>query len=278
MIKVFSFLVLIISQLMAWSALAEPEEDRQAMLSFYEKHFPNVEFQEFANGVYAFDEIARQQWLEIEDFPPYEIAVDEGEAYFNNRFSNGNSYADCFENEGQGVRQNYPYFDTNVGKVITIELAINQCREKNSEKPLPYGKGELAAISSYMAYTSRGNTIDVKVPTNNPAALAAFESGKQFYYSRRGQLNFACSSCHIQAVGLSIRADPLSTTVGQVTHFPAYRARWGEMVTLQRRFAECNFQVRARPLALQSDQYRNLEYFLSFMSNGFELNGPASRR
>jgi sulfur-oxidizing protein SoxA len=28
----------------------------------------------------------------------------------------------------------------------------------------------------------------------------------------------------------------------------------------------------------QSESYRNLEYFLTYMSNGLELNGPASRK
>jgi len=277
-IKAFLTLLVAMGLLAAQPALAGPEEDRQAMLNYYEKRFPGVALEEFANGLYAFDEVAREQWLELEDFPPYEIAIEEGEVYFNVPFANGSLYASCFENEGLGVRQNYPYFDNDADKVITLELAINQCREKNGEQPLPYGQGELAAISAYMAYTSRGNTINVQVAEDNPNALAAYEAGKQFYYSRRGQLNFSCSSCHIQAVGMSLRADPISTTVGQVTHFPAYRTVWGEIVPLHRRFAECNFQVRARPLGAQSDHYRNLEYFLTYLSNGFELNGPSSRR
>ena len=258
--------------------LAGPEEDRLAMLNFYTERFPDVPFQEFANGLYAFDESAREQWLEIEDFPPYEIAIEDGQALFETPFANGNSYADCFENGGIGIRQNYPYFDTTLGEVVTLELAINQCRESNGEPPLPYQTGELAEISAYMSYTSRGNTIKVDIPTDNPAALAAYEAGKQFYYTRRGQLNFACASCHIESSGLSLRADRLSTTLGQVTHWPVYRAKWGETGTLHNRIAECNSQVAAKPLEGQSIEYRNLEFFLTYMSNGLKLNGPASRR
>jgi len=277
-IRVFVIILMATGLLATQPASAGPEKDLQAMQDFYQKRFPNVAPEEFANGLYAFDEGARAQWLELEDFPPYEIAVEEGEAYFNTPFANGNSYADCFENNGLSIKQNYPYFDNDTSKVVTLELAINQCREENGEQPLPYLRGELTAISAYMAYTSRGNTINVQVPNDNPKALAAYDAGKQFYYSRRGQLNFSCSSCHVQVVGLSLRADPISTTVGQVTHFPAYRTVWGEIVTLHRRFVECNSQVRARPFESQSDEYRNLEYFLTYMSNGFELNGPSSRR
>ena len=278
MIRLISAVVLMCSVLCAVTANADPESDRMALVNYYQSRFPNVELQEFANGLYAFDETAREQWIEMEDFPPYEIAIEDGEEFFGTPFANGQSYADCFENGGIGIRQNYPYFDKNAGEVITLELAINQCRAANDEVILPYLDGELAAIAAYMSFTSRGNATAVSVPDDDPQALAAYDSGKQFYYSRRGQLNFACSSCHMQSAGLSLRADTLSTAVGQTTHWPVYRAKWGDIGTLHKRFQECNSQVRAEPLAAQSNTYRNLEYFLTYMSNGLELNGPALRR
>jgi len=278
MTKAYLTLSVVLGILLSPAAMAGPEEDRLAMVSLFQTRFPDVPMQEFSNGLYAFDQAAREQWMEMEDFPPYEIAIEEGEEYFNQPFANGSSYADCFENGGIGVRQNYPHFDNDSGEVVTLELAINQCRTANDEQALPYRAGELAAISAYMSYTSRGNVIDVQVPTDNAGAMAAYESGKQYFYTRRGQLNFACMSCHVQSAGLSLRADRLSSTLGHATHWPVYRAAWGEIGTLHKRFAECNIQVRARPSEAQSIEYRNLEYFLTYMSNGLELNGPASRR
>jgi len=79
-------------------------------------------------------------------------------------------------------------------------------------------KGELAAISAYMSFTSRGNPIEVQISNDDSGALAAYEAGKQLYFTRRGQLNFACGNCHVQSAGLALRADRLSTTVGQATH------------------------------------------------------------
>jgi len=257
---------------------AGPEEDRLAMVSYYTERFPDVPMQEFANGLYAFDAAAREQWIAMEDFPPYDIAVGDGQVLFEIPFANGKSYADCFENGGIGVRQNYPYFDVAAGEVVTLELAINQCRKANGEAPLPYMIGAMAEISAYMSFTSRGNTLAVSVPADQPGAVAAFEAGKEFYYTRRGQLNFSCSSCHVQSAGLKLRGDLLSTSLGQATHWPVYRAKWGETGTLQKRFAECNSQVWAKPLEAQSTEYRNLEYFLTYISNGLQLNGPASRR
>jgi sulfur-oxidizing protein SoxA len=50
------------------------------------------------------------------------------------------------------------------------------------------------------------------------------------------------------------------------------------MGTLHRRFDGCNKQVRAVPLPAQGVDYRNLEYFMTYMSNGLEFNGPGARK
>jgi len=244
---------------------------------FFQKRFPKVELAGFADGAYAINENARSQWLEIEEFPPYEDAVDEGQEYFETPFANGKSYADCFPNGGIGIKQDYPKFDTDSGEVITIEYAINQCRTSNGEEALPYGQGELAYVSAYMASTSRDNIINVIIP-HDERALAAYDAGKKMFYERKGQLNMACATCHISIAGSQLRAEITSPALGHTTHFPAFRFAWDDIGTLQKRYAGCNTQVRAKPFALQSEQYRNLEYFHTYMANGLPLNGPGSRK
>lgn len=257
-------------------AASSPEEDRKAAVEYFKQRFPDVPFKEFVNGQYALDEDRRSQWESLQDFPPYEFAVAEGKEMFETPFANGKTYASCFDNGGIGIRQNYPYFDMEKKEVITLELAINRCREANGEKPLRYKKGDIASISAYMASTSEGKEFDIKVP-DEPAAMAAYKDGKEFYYSRRGQLNFSCASCHVQNPGNWIRADLLSPALGQPSNFPVHRSKWGELGTLHRRFAGCNNNVRAEPLPPQSLEYRNLEYFLTYMSNGLPVVGPATR-
>lgn len=262
----------------AIAAGASPEEDRNAFVNYFHKKFPETPPEDFVNGIYSIDQPSREQWEEIEEFPPYELAISEGETLFNTPFANGKSYGDCFENQGEGIRHKYPYWDKDRSMVVTLELAINECREANGEKPLKYKKGKIAAISAYMAYTSRGNEFNVEIPADDPKAMAAYEAGKEFYYSKRGQLNFACSDCHILGSGTKVRADKLSPSLGHPTHFPVYRSKWGELGTLHRRFAGCNEQVRARPFKPQGEEFRNLEYFLTYMSNGLEVNGPGARK
>lgn len=263
--------------LMPVAAQATPEEDLQAFRDYYKEKFPDVPVEDYVNGAYALDPIARENWLSIEEFPPYGPAIDEGETLFHTPFKNGKTYADCFPGYKKGIRQNYPYFDDKTGQVKTLELEINECRVNNGEEPLKYNKGHIASLSAYLAYLSRGNIFDIKVP-NDPRAQAAYEAGRKFYFTKRGQLNLACADCHIYSVGKNLRTELLSMSVGHVTHFPKYRSKWGEMGTLNRRFKGCNEQVRAKAFSPQSEEYRNLEYFLTYISNGLPVNGPGARK
>ena len=266
-----------LSCLVATPAFAGPDEDLAAFQAFYKKRFPGVELQAHKDGAYALDAGLREQWLEMEDFPPYEIAVDDGAELYAEAFPNGKSYADCLGASAPAVMANYPRFDAGKGSVETLEQAVNSCRVENGLPALDYLGEDMAAITAFIAMESRGMVTNVVVP-DDERAVAAYEAGKQFFYERRGQLNFACSTCHVESVGRMLRAERLGAAIGQTTHWPVYRGKWERVGSLHKRFQECNTQVRAEPFEVQSEIYRNLEYFLTYMSNGMELNGPGSRK
>ena len=254
-----------------------PDEDLATWRAYFQKRFPQVPAEDFANGVYSIDPVGRENWEAIEEFPPYEAAIENGEEMWNTPFANGKTYAECFP-DGPGVEGQYPYWDKDKGMVMTLPLAINNCREANGEEPLKYKKGPIADILAYMASESRGQVINVEIPADDPRALEAYEQGKNFYFARRGQLNFSCASCHVGNSGTTLRTEILSPALGHTTHFPVYRSKWGEMGTLHRRFSGCNKQVRAKDFPAQGEEYRNLEYFMTYLNNGMELNGPGARK
>ena len=254
----------------------DPMADAKTFRNFFVKKFPNVKLEDFVNGPYAIDQDMRRQWEEKEQFPPYEFSLEKGKEMFAKPFRNGKRYADCFPNQGIGIRQNYPYFDSDEGKVITLELALNHCREANGEAPLSYVDDEMAALTAYMAFTSRGKPFDIKVP-DNPRALEAYQNGKRYFYTRRGQLNFSCATCHVQNPGERMRAEVLAPALGILNAMPIYRSEWGGMGTISRRFTTCNSQIRGIPLDPQDEEYRDLEYFLSYVSNGLPISGPGAR-
>jgi L-cysteine S-thiosulfotransferase len=255
---------------------SDPAADARAFQKFFTSKFPALKPEDFVNGPYSMNEDMHRQWVEKEEFPPYDFSLDKGKEMFATPFKNGKGYADCFPNKGVGIRQDYPYFDQKEGKVITLEFALNRCREDNGEAPLSYVKDDMAALTAYMAFTSRGKPFDIKIP-NDPRALEAYENGKRYFYTRRGQLNFSCASCHVQNPGERIRAEVLAPALGILNAMPIYRSEWGGMGTISRRFITCNSQTRGVPLEAQSDEYRDLEYYLSYVSNGLPISGPGAR-
>ncbi len=282
------FAILLASAALALAALAaiapraiaadtpDPVADAKAFRDYFTNKFPKVKLDDFVNGPYSMNEDMRKQWEEIDQFPPYQFALDAGKEMFEKPFKNGKTYADCFADGGIGIRQNYPYFDEKEGKVVTLELALNRCRESNGEAPYSYVKDDMASLAAYMAFTSRGKPFDIKIP-NDPRALEAYQDGKRYFYTRRGQLNFSCASCHVQSPGERLRAEILAPALGILNAMPIYRSEWSGMGTISRRFTTCNSQTRAVPLAPQSDEYRNLEYYLSYLSNGLPISGPGAR-
>lgn len=128
-----------------------------------------------------------------------------------------------------------------------------------------------------MTYSSRGKAMHIK--TAIPAdEISWYDRGRKHFYAKRGQLNMSCANCHQDNAGNYIRADILRPALSHVSHFPVYRAKWGSLGTMDRRYSGCNKQVRALPFKTQSDEYKALEYFHSYMSNDIKVNGPGSRK
>ncbi len=254
---------------------ATPQEDNQAIRQFYQQRFPALSLDDYAQGVYAIDADAKSSWQAIEEFPPYEFALEQGKQLFYLPFNNGKNYASCFPHQGIAIAQNYPYWDTKKQRIITLASAINDCRVRNNMPPLKYAKNEINTLLAYMASTSRGQRIQVQIPE---PALPAYEKGKAYFYQRRGQLNFSCASCHIDNAGKYIRSEILSPALGHTTHWPAYRLNTGELSSLHQRFMVCNQLIRAKIDPAQSTALRQLEFFLSYMANGLPLNGPSTRK
>jgi sulfur-oxidizing protein SoxA len=255
---------------------SDPEKDRKALQAYFFAKFPNVPKDDYGNGPYAVNEPMRKQWKEIMEFPPYELALDQGHTEWDKPFPNGKHYADCFDQGGEGIRQTYPRFVAKTGQVETIEGAINRCRVENGLKPLDPMTGVMASLSAVMSESSRGKPFAIVIP-DDPRALAAYERGKEFFYSRKGQLDMSCASCHIAPAGERMRGDILAPALGILAAMPIYRSDWGSMGTSIRRIASCSSQTRALPLKADDEDYRDLEYFLSYMSNGIPITGPGAR-
>ncbi|MEP7262212.1 MAG: sulfur oxidation c-type cytochrome SoxA, partial [Usitatibacter sp.] len=151
--------------------------------------------------------------------------------------------------------------------VITLEMAINQCLKAHKEALYdPIDPATMGRVVAYLRSLSDGRKVAVRIPA---AAEARFEQGRRLYFSRMGQRNYACASCHLQSAGKHYGEVPLSAVVGQATHWPVIRD--GKAVTLQARMRECLEVMGAAPFPAGSEELNHLEYFLTYLSNDLPI-------
>jgi sulfur-oxidizing protein SoxA len=257
-------------------AHATPESDRQEFIKHYTSKYPNVKVEDYVYGALAFDADSKAQYDSIMEFPPFEAEVEKGRKLWEAPLKSGKKYSDCLPNGGKQIAGNYPMFDDAKGKVVTLHDAINDCRTANGEEAYKVNDMKtMGVLTAYMRTLSDGMLMNVKV--EGPKATAAYEDGKKSFFSRKGQLNFACASCHVQNAGTRLRSELISPAVGHTVHWPVFRGG-DNLVTLQQRYQGCYSQVRAVPPPQGGTTMNNLEYFHSALSNGLPMKASVFRK
>jgi sulfur-oxidizing protein SoxA len=255
---------------------ATPEEDRAHFVRFYQDRFGNVPPDSYADGALMLSRDAKAQFDSIMEFPPFQADLDRGRTLWETPFANGATYASCFPDGGRNVAGLYPMFDPAAGKVVTFEMALNDCRRRNGEAPLTFGdRATMGVLTAHARSLSDGMRMDIRV--EGRGALEKYEAGRRFYFTRIGQYNFACASCHLDNAGRVLRTEVLSPTVGQATHWPVFRGG-DNLNTLHLRIRRCMEQMRAVPFEAGSEDLNNLEYFLAWLSNGLPMRASVYRK
>ncbi len=253
------------------AAHAAPEAARNEIAARLQKQLPSWSGSEYVLGSAAFDDALRAS---LDDNANAAAPVVEaGRKLFTAKFKDGRSLAGCFPNGGRRVAQAYPQYDPRLKRVVTLEMAVNQCRKAHKEELYELADPDtMGAVTAYLRSLSNGQKMAVRVPA---AAEPKYEEGRRLYFTRMGQRNFACASCHLQAAGKHYGDMPLSPVIGQATHWPEIRD--GKALTLQARIRECLELMGAAPFAAGSDELNHLEYFLSYLSNGLPLKANVYR-
>ncbi|MEB8388582.1 sulfur oxidation c-type cytochrome SoxA [Rhodobacteraceae bacterium KMM 6894] len=215
--------------------------------------------------------------MQMDDFDnPGMIFVEQAEDTWNAADgSEGKSCADCHgaSEDMAGVRPVYPKWNEEAGEVRTLEMQINDCRENRmGAEKWKYTGGDMVNMTALLASVSRG--LPVNVAIDGPAQ-STWEAGKELYYTRFGQLELACASCHEQNYGNMIRADHLSQ--GQTNGFPVYRLKNTKLNAVHSRFKGCIRDTRAETFGPGSPEFIALELYVASRGNGLGVEGPSVR-
>lgn len=279
----------------------QAEKDRLALIKYFEDKFEDplknrnnffpystddelensiakgLKHQDFAKGNYAYNIDGKGQYEDIKEMPPYDDAIDAGEALWETEFANGKSFATCFESPSVAGSA-YPYFDNARNDVITLTQAINECLTTNGEKAWNTKKGKMASLQAFMASSATEDEKVINVKIDSQAASDAYERGKEYYYTQRGYLKLNCAECHVQGAGQRVRNEKLSQLLGQTTHFPVHRLKWKGVGTLERRMSGCIKDEGQVPPGDTSKEMKELLFFMAYMSNEMKIDGPDIRK
>jgi sulfur-oxidizing protein SoxA len=173
----------------------------------------------------------------------------------------------------KGLAPHMPKVDKD-GKLVVMEDLINKCRtDRMQAKAWSWNSNDLQSMVAYIRNQSRGMPVDVAI---DGPAKPFWEKGKEMYYTRYGQLELSCASCHELNFGKHIRADHLSQ--GQINGFPTYRLKQAALISVHNRFKGCIRDTRAETYKEGSDEFRALELYVASRGNGLDVETPAVRQ
>lgn len=188
----------------------------------------------------------------------------------------GKSCASCHHDAAKsmrGVAARHPAYDEATKKPIDLAGRINVCREKEqSVPPLKRESDELLALTTYVAYQSRGMPI---TPPSDARLKPFRDNGRRWFEQRLGQLQLSCASCHDERWGGRLGGSIIPQA--HPTGYPLYRLEWQAVGSLQRRLRGCLVGVRAEPFPFGAPEYVDIELFLMSRAAGLKLETPAVR-
>lgn len=209
---------------------------------------------------------------------PGMLAVERGaEVWTTAEGAAGKSCADCHGDAAEsmkGVGASYPKWNAKAGKPFNVELQINACREGNMQaEPYKFDHPDQVALTTFIKHQSHGQQMVIDLEAGEMKSW--WEKGKEYYYTRTGQLNLSCANCHEENNGKFIRADHLSQ--GNVNGFPTYRLKDG-LVSLHNRYVGCVRDTRAELPKAFSDDLMALEVYTTWRSTGLAVETPSVRQ
>lgn len=276
-----------------------PERDRSHLRALLQKKFPAVPIDEWSQGSLALSPGLAVTPLGAANATNVNDVIAIGKKQWERKFANSKSLSDCFAmpksrepralapqrtstNTSTSTAQTsapsllstaaYPIVDTQTGIVVTLEMAIRLCFERNAE-PSPAGSDTLiwGSLVAYARSIHAGQKLNMHITT--PVARERYLAGRAWVSRRMGERDLACISCHVLSAGEVVDGMTLSPAIGQVMAWPRVEPG-GEIRRLHQQFQRCMTRMGAEPFANGAIAFNEIEYFLSSLSHGLTIRPP----
>jgi sulfur-oxidizing protein SoxA len=259
---------------LAPAAQAGADGVRAEIASRLSASHPGIAPADYALGAAAFDAARRAKLEENTPAPGSAEILAEGKRLWTRKFRNGRSLAQCFPNGGRRIAAAYPQLDAKSKRVVTLDMAVNQCLKTHGEALLEAADpATMGAVLAYARSLSEGQKLAVRAA--GPLGEERFEQGRRLYFTRMGQQNYACASCHVQNAGRFYGDAALPAAPGAAARWPFVRE--GRAITLQVQVRECLERMGAAPFPAGSEELAQVEYFLTVLSQGLPIKPNAWR-
>jgi len=208
------------------------------------------------------------------------FVVDQGEALVKTLSGSEPDFLTCLgegKTDLRGLGAAYPKFDSKLGRIMTVDSRVEHCARTTLRRELAQGTPDNVRITTYIKSLSTGTPLNVDIQSK--PIMQAYARGEKLFYTKAGQYNFACASCHSPQgmVGKRFRGEAITSMFSDAAHYPSYRIGKGMVESMHERLRTCNAQSRTVSLPFGDPAYVDIEVFLSVLANGYPIAVPVER-
>lgn len=241
------------------------------------KRFYSVPLVKFNQGAFSLPQSAAKSatFHYLERLPPYLHTLIPAQAEWNRTY-NGVTLNGCMSQYPPANA--FPHAAN--GQVITIEQAIVGCLELQGRLTKVMDSMALSAFVGAFKHQSRGEPNQINMDDETLQRL--YVKGYKMFWTRRGQYNYSCASCHVDNAGNTIGDELISPALGHTVIFPVYSETQAldtgnGWIALHEQYQRCMLRSRARPFPLGDPNLLALEIYQSMNDFSIPLNAPQSR-
>ncbi len=253
------------------------DEEIEQFKAFFLERFFSTSLDEFNEGPYSLPQSAPQAatFRFLEQLPPYMHALIPARSEWN-RIYNGITLKNCMSQHPPASQ--FPYTLDN--RVMSIEMAILGCLELQGRSIVESDFMELAALTAVFREQARGTASQINLDDGKLKTL--YREGYRIFWSRQGQYNYSCASCHVHNAGNTLAGELISPALGHTTAFPVYSQTralqtGNGWVTLHEQYQQCISRTGAVAPPLGDRRLLALEVFQTMNDVSVPLKAPQSR-